>query len=101
MEEQAIIARGATIAFLEDMRDYIALEIYLMSIFESHQVSILKPWTDFIEREGNDYKINSLDKVFMSFYKSIVNPKNDILDAVKKAKLFIGELGKNLKGGDE
>lgn len=101
VEGQAIIARDATIAFLEDMRNYIALEIYMMSVFEKHQVSILKPWTDFIEREGNDYKISSLDNVFMSLYKSIVSPKNDILDAMKKVRLFVEELGKDLKGGDE
>lgn len=101
VEGQAAIARDATISFLEDMRNYIALEIYLKPVFETHQVSILNPWTNFIEREGGDYKISSLDKVFMLFYKSIVNPKNDILDAMKKVRLFIGELSENLKREEE
>ena len=33
--------------------------------------------------------------VFISFYKSVSDPDNDIMDAMKKARLFVWELGKS------
>lgn len=97
VEEQAQVARDATLSFLENMRAGIALEIYMNTIFESRQVSILEPWTKFIEEQSSSYKVNLIDNVFINFYKSITDPDNAIMDAMKKAKMFMWELMEILK----
>lgn len=80
-----------TTSFLEDVRNFIALELYMKPVFESHQVSILDPWTRFVEEKGGDYKLDIIYNVFISFYKSISDPDNEIMDAVKKIRMFIWE----------
>ena len=45
-------------------------------------------WTRFVEERGGNYKIKQIDEVFLSFYKSVSDPDNDIMDAMKKARLF-------------
>lgn len=66
-------------------------------IFVDRQVSVLEPWTRFVETKIGEYKINIVDNVFISFYKSVADPDNDIMDAMKKAKMFVWELGEVMK----
>lgn len=97
VDDQVVVAKEATVSFLKDMRSYISLEIYMNSIFESRQVSVLEPWTRFVEEKAGSYKIDLVDDVFVSFYKSVTDPDNAIMDAMKKAKLFVWELGEAMK----
>lgn len=97
VEGEAVVARDATASFLKDMRGYITLEIYMKAVFEKRNVSVLDPWTRFVEEKGNSYRVNLIDDVFISFYKSVSDPDNDIMDAMKKAKLFVWELGESIK----
>ena len=97
VEGEAIVVRDATVSFLKDMRSYIGLEIYMNPIFESRNVSVLEPWTTFVEGNGGSYRLKQVDDVFISFYKSVSDPDNDIMDAMKKARLFVWNLGKSEK----
>ena len=89
--------RDASVSFLKDMRSYIGLEIYMNKVFEERQVSVLEPWTRFVEERGGNYKIKQIDDVFLSFYRSISDPDNDIMDAMKKARLFVWDLVESMK----
>ena len=95
VEGDGTIVRDATVSFLKDMRSYIGLEIYMNAAFERRNVSVLEPWTAFVEGNGGSYKLKKIDDVFISFYKSVSDPDNDIMDAMKKARLFVWELGKS------
>lgn len=97
VEASASDARDAMVSFLNNMRSYIALEIYMNPIFVNRQVSVLEPWTRFVETKMGEYKINIVDNVFISFYKSVADPDNDIMDAMKKARMFVWELGEVMK----
>lgn len=97
VEDSASDARDAMVSFLNNMRSYIALEIYMNPIFVNRQVSVLEPWTQFVETKMGEYKINIVDNVFISFYKSVADPDNDIMDAMKKARMFVWELGEVMK----
>lgn len=97
VEGDATIVRDATVSFLKDMRSYIGLEIYMNLVFESKQVSVLEPWTTFVEEKGGNYRLKQVDEVFIAFYKVISDPDNDIMDAMKKARLFVWELGESIK----
>lgn len=68
-------------------------------IFVDRQVSVLEPWTRFVETKMGEYKINIVDNVFISFYKSVADPDNDIMDAMKKAKMFVWQLVDSIKSG--
>ena len=97
VKEETAIVRDATVSFLKDMRSYIGLEIYMNAVFDSHDVSVLEPWTKFVEGKGGSYKLKQIDDVFISFYKTVSDPDNDIMDAMKKARLFVWELGESMK----
>lgn len=97
VEGEATIVRDATVSFLKDMRSYIGLEIYMNLVFESKQVSVLEPWTTFVEEKGGNYRLKQVDEVFIAFYKVISDPDNDIMDAMKKARLFVWDLGESMK----
>ena len=97
VEEELSIIRDVTVSFLNDMRSYIGLEIYMNEVFEDRQVSVLEPWTSFVEKKGGNYKLKQIDDVFVSFYKSISDPENDIMDGMKKARLFVWELGESMR----
>ena len=97
VEGESAIIRDATVSFLNDMRSSIGLEIYMNAIFESRHVSVLEPWAAYVEENGGAYRLKQVDDVFLSFYKSISDPDNEIMDAMKKARLFVWELGKSIK----
>ena len=97
VEGDATIVRDATISFLTDMRSYIGLELYMEKVFKDKQVSVIEPWTSFLEERGGSYKLNQIDDVLIAFYKTISNPENDIMDAMKKARLFVWELSESMK----
>lgn len=99
VKDDAAIVRDVTGSFLRDMRSYIGLEIYMNKIFENHQVSVLEPWTKFVEEKGGSYRLKQVDDVFISFYKTISDPENDIMDAMKKARLLVWELSESIKKG--
>lgn len=92
VEDETKVVRDATVSFLTDMRRYIGLEIYMNEVFESRNVSVLDPWSRFVEGHSGSYKLKQIDEVFLSFYKSISDPDNEIMDAMKKTRLFVGEL---------
>lgn len=94
VEGDASIIRETTVSFLKDMRSYIGLEIYMNELFEIKQVSVLEPWAKFVEEQRGNYRLKQVDDVFISFYKSISDPDNAIMDAMKKTRLFIWELVK-------
>ena len=97
IEGDVAVLHDATISFLNDMRSYIGLEIYMNSMFKSRDVSVLEPWTDFVETKGSSYRLKQIDDVFLSFFKSVSDPDNAIMDAMKKVRLFVWELGKSVK----
>lgn len=97
VEGEASIIKDTTVSFLNEMRSYIGLEIYMNAIFENKQVSVLEPWASFVEKIGGNYRLKQVDEVFLSFYKSISDPDNEIMDAMKKARLFVWELWKTIK----
>lgn len=99
VEDSVSDAHDAMVSFLYNMRSYIALEIYMNPIFVDRQVSVLEPWTRFVETKMGEYKINIVDNVFISFYKSVADPDNDIMDAMKKAKMFVWQLVDSIKSG--
>lgn len=97
VDNEAAVARDATVSFLKDMRSCITLEIYMNPVFESRGVSVLEPWTQFVVEKSDGFKLDMIDNVFISFYKSVSDPDNDIMDAMKKARLFVWELGETMK----
>lgn len=97
MEGEGAVLHDATVSFLNDMRSYIGLEIYMNPMFKSRGVSVLEPWADFVESNGGSYRLKQIDDVFLSFFKSVSDPDNAIMDAMKKVRLFIWEIGKSVK----
>lgn len=87
----------ATVSFLSDIRNFICLEIYMKPIFMEHQVSILEPWVNFVEMNQSQYSLQAIDDTFTLFYKSIVDPENEVMDAMKKVRLFIWDLVEQMK----
>lgn len=97
VENESREIKEATVSFLNDMRNYICLEIYMKPMFVEHQVSILEPWERFVERNSAQYSITSIDDTFAIFYKSVVNPENEVMDAIKKVRMFMWDLVEQIK----
>ncbi len=89
--------KEATVSFLSDIRNYICLEIYMTPVFVEHQVSILGPWERFVGKNKTQYSLGSIDDTFVSFYKSVVDPDNEVMDAMKKVRMFMWELYEQIK----
>lgn len=97
VDDKTIEIKDATISFLFDMRNYISLEIYMKPIFVSHQVSILEPWARFIYNNHIQFDLCSIDDTFTRFYKLIIDPENEVMDAMKKVRMFMWELVSMIK----
>lgn len=95
--DRTVEIKEATISFLGDMRNYISLELYMKPIFVSHQVSILEPWTRFVYNNHTQFDRCSIDDTFTRFYKHIADPENEVMDAMKKVRMFMWELVSNIK----
>lgn len=89
--------KEATVIFLSDIRNCICLEIYMKPMFIEHRVSILEPWMHFVEQNCTQYSLQAIDDTFVTFYKSIVDPENEVMDAMKKVRLFLWELVEQIK----
>lgn len=96
-DEDAKEAKEAAISLLTDMRNFISLEIYMKPVFVEHQVSVLEPWEKFVNEKGVLYNWDTIDGTIKSFYKAILDPENEVIDAIKKARMFVWELFKTLK----
>lgn len=96
-DEDVKEAKEATISLLTDMRNFISLEIYMKPVFVEHQVSVLEPWDKFVNEKGVLYNWDTIDGAIKSFYKAILDPENEVMDAIKKARMFVWELFETLK----
>lgn len=97
VDEKVHEIKEATVSFLADMRNYINMEIYMKPVFMEHNVSVLEPWERFVEKSQTQYSLDSIDETFTSFYKSVVDPDNEVMDAMKKVRLFMWDMVEQIK----
>lgn len=80
--------------FLSDLRDYIALELYLKPLFEKEEISILGNW--LVEYHNASNRENDSGGFAQRLFQSLSSSSNQLMQNMYKMRLFINEFVKYL-----
>lgn len=86
---------GAAILFLSDLRDYIAIELYLKPLFEKEGLSILDNW--LIEYEQALNNRSGAIGFTQQLFSSLSSSNNQLVDNMYKTRLFLNDFLNNLR----
>ncbi|MCQ2301248.1 MAG: hypothetical protein MJZ94_01315 [Bacteroidales bacterium] len=85
---------SAAYYFLSDLRDYIALELYLKPLFEKEEISILSNW--LVEYYNASARESDSGSFAQHLFQSLSSSGNQLVENMYKMRLFISEFVKYL-----